>query len=149
MNQINAASPELLYTTSFPDSTQMNKTIFSLGFFSVPGLWHSDALRKQALLHQSGGICLCYPQYLPGHHLPVQLPAPDYGWRPWINHLHQFTSHWLGQVVFLASFFSTFSGAKRPILALLSAQWFRVCHPSNGVTCNFLFFFLIVDSWLE
>lgn len=128
-------------------STQKNNNIFSLGVFPVPGLWHSDAVRKQALLHQSGGICLCHPQHLPGHHLPVQLPATDYGRRPWMNGLHDVTSHRPRGVVSLASFgkmrfwlffFWTFSRAKRHGSCFAFCS---LCHPAAGVTCNFPFFF--------
>lgn len=54
-------------------------------FPTVPGLWHSAAVRQQALHHKSRGIHLCHAQHLPGHHLPVQLPPTDHGTRPWLT----------------------------------------------------------------
>lgn len=48
----------------------------------VLGIWHSVAVREQALQYKSRGICFCHPEPLPGHHLPVQLPATDHGRRP-------------------------------------------------------------------
>lgn len=54
---------------------------------TVPGIWHSAAVREQALHYKSGGICFCHPQPLPGHYLPVQLPATDLWRRPRLKRL--------------------------------------------------------------
>lgn len=48
---------------------------------TVPGVRHSDVAREQALHHKPRGIHICHPQHLPGHCLPVQLPAADLGRR--------------------------------------------------------------------
>lgn len=48
---------------------------------AVPGVRHSDVAREQALHHKPRGIHICHPQHLPGHRLPVQLPAADLGRR--------------------------------------------------------------------
>lgn len=76
------------------------------GFFSftVPGVWHSVAVREQALHYKSGGIYFCHPQHLPGHYLPVQLPATDHGRRPRVKH-HCFPQHiFVSQLHYLNSY---------------------------------------------
>lgn len=61
-----------------------------LSFATVLGLRHPAAVREQALRHKSRGVYFCHPHPLPGHHLPVQLPAPDHWRRPRVKQ----SLHW-------------------------------------------------------
>lgn len=78
MNQI------LIFCTTAPTIWSLSLWTYFL-FFTVPGVWHAAAVRQQALHYKSRGIYFCHAEHLPGHHLPVQLPAADHGRRPWIK----------------------------------------------------------------
>lgn len=123
---------------------------------TVPGVWHSAAVREQALHYKSRGIYFCHPEHLPGHHLPVQLPAADHGRRPWIKaplfpkhkpvcQLHYLNSHqtrqWLtlwnqitaGPRVFFSSFFDESLSCAKKLTLTIFWLYIWTCDPGYTI----------------
>lgn len=51
--------------------------IYIFFLFKVFSFWHPATHGKQALHHQSRGVCLCHSQHLPGYHLHFLFFSPN------------------------------------------------------------------------